>query len=163
MNVLELQDSNEYQEVQSLKTGTIFYNSEHGYYIKLGWEGKLDKDNGIYYYPTIYLKGGGIKYFPGNQKVKVFKNKLEIKEKGVLDVNKVEVKDCCKKMCIDDMPEGCLFYGTDGDACMKVHYPGKNDSDLCYYVNLRTSFFCKTLNANMFNIISSEVTIRTVW
>ena len=82
MNVLELQDSNEYQEIQDLKTGTIFYSSEYGYYIKLGLESKLDKDYGIYYYPAVYLKRGGIKYFPGKQKVKVFKNKLEIKEKG---------------------------------------------------------------------------------
>lgn len=78
-------------------------------------------------------------------------------------MNKVEVKDCCKKMDISHMPEGCLFYGDNGDACMKVHCPGENGSNLCYYVNLRTSFFCKVINTCMFNIINSEVTIRTVW
>ena len=77
-------------------------------------------------------------------------------------MNKVEVKGY-NKLSIDDMPEGCLFYSEGGDACMKVHLAGKNNSDSCYYVNLRTSFLCTTPRDSIFNIINNEVTVRNIW
>ena len=78
-------------------------------------------------------------------------------------MNKVEIRGCNSRMSIENMPEGCLFYDNQKDVCMKVHCPGKNDSDFCYYVNLRTSFFCETPRDSIFNIINSEVKIRTIW
>ena len=80
-------------------------------------------------------------------------------------MNKVEVKDCNSKMSIDNMPDGCLFYGESGDACMKVHILGEDNSDFCYYVNLRTSYLHtvpRDCNC-MFNIIRSEIAVKTVW
>ena len=77
-------------------------------------------------------------------------------------MNKVEVKGY-SRLHIANMPEGCLFYDNQKDVCMKVYCPGKNDSDFCYYVNLRTSFFCETPRDSIFNIINSEVKIRTIW
>lgn len=79
-------------------------------------------------------------------------------------MNKVEVKDCNGKMSIEKMPEGCLFYDETGEVCMKVHRVGENNSDFCYYVNLRTSFLHNAPKEVKFDIIiNSEVTIRTVW
>lgn len=78
-------------------------------------------------------------------------------------MNKVEIRGCNSRMSIENMPEGCLFYGDSGDACMKVHLAGENNSDSCYYVNLRTSFLCTTPRDSIFNIINSEVKIRTIW
>lgn len=77
-------------------------------------------------------------------------------------MNKVEVKGY-SRLHIDNMPEGCLFYDNHGDVCMKVHLAGENNSDSCYYVNLRTSFFYETLRDCAFNIINSEVTVKNVW
>lgn len=76
-------------------------------------------------------------------------------------MNKVEVKDY-SRLHIDNMPEGCLFYGDSGEVCMKVHLVGENNSDSCYYVNLRTSFLCTTPRDSIFNIINSEVVIRNI-
>ena len=79
-------------------------------------------------------------------------------------MNKVEIKDCNSKMSIEKMPEGCLFYGDSGDACMKVHMVGENNSDFCYYVNLRTSFLRKVPKEAKFDIIiNSDVVVRTIW
>ena len=78
-------------------------------------------------------------------------------------MNKIEVKGCNSRMSIEKMPEGCLFYGESGYACMKVHLAGENNSDSCYYVNLRTSFLCKVPKDCMFYVIYSEVVVKTVW
>ena len=78
-------------------------------------------------------------------------------------MNKVLVKDYDGSWSIDSMPAGCLFYDENSDVCMKVHMVGENNSDFCYYVNLRTSFLCKVPRECTFNIIKSEVTVRTVW
>ena len=78
-------------------------------------------------------------------------------------MNKVEVKGCNSKMSIEKMPDGCLFYDETGEVCMKVHIVGENNSDFCYYVNLRTSFLRKVPRDCMFNVIYGEVAIKTVW
>ena len=78
-------------------------------------------------------------------------------------MNKVLVKDYDGNWSIDSMPAGCLFYDENSDVCMKVHMVGENNSDFCYYVNLRTSFLCKVPRECMFNIIRSEVSVKTVW
>ena len=78
-------------------------------------------------------------------------------------MNKIEVKGCNGKMSIGKMPDGCLFCDETGEVCMKAHMVGENNSDFCYYVNLRTSFLRKVTKDCMFNIVYSEVAIRTVW
>ena len=156
MNVLELQDSDEYQEVQDLKAGTIFYKSEYGYYMKLGWEGELDKDNGIYYYPAIYLKGGGIKYFPGNQKIKVFKNKLEIKEKGALDVNKIKVTKV-DGVELDSLKTGQVFE-YDGNHYMKMDKMGEE----FLLKNIGASDWCCRLDDGIICIIKQYVKVNPI-
>lgn len=78
-------------------------------------------------------------------------------------MNRFFVKDYDDSWSIDSMPAGCLFYDNQENACMKVHYPGKTDSDSCYYVNLRTSYFYEVPRECMFNIIRSKVTVKTVW
>lgn len=79
-------------------------------------------------------------------------------------MNKVEIRGCNSRMSIENMSDGCLFYDETGEICMKVHMVGENNSDFCYYVNLRTSFLRKAPKDCVFNIIiNSEVTIRTIW
>ena len=79
-------------------------------------------------------------------------------------MNKVEIRGCNSRMSIENMSDGCLFYDETGEVCMKVHIVGENNSDFCYYVNLRTSFLRKAPKDCVFNIIiNSEVKIRTIW
>ena len=78
-------------------------------------------------------------------------------------MNTVEIKGYNSKMSIEKMPDGCLFYDECGEVCMKVHMVGENNGDFCYYVNLRTSFLCKVPRDCMFNVIYSEIAVKTVW
>ena len=79
-------------------------------------------------------------------------------------MNKVEIRGCNSRMSIEKMPEGCLFYDETDEVCMKAHMVGENNSDFCYYVNLRTSFLRRVTKEVEFDIIiNSEVSIRTVW
>ena len=78
-------------------------------------------------------------------------------------MNKVKINGCNSKMSIGKMPDGCLFCDETDEVCMKAHMVGENNSDFCYYVNLRTSFLRKVPRDSIFNIINSEVKIRTIW
>ena len=78
-------------------------------------------------------------------------------------MNKIEVKGCNSRMSIENMPDGCLFFDETGEVCMKAHMVGENNSDFCYYVNLRTSFLRKGSRDCMFDIVYSDVVIKTIW
>lgn len=78
-------------------------------------------------------------------------------------MNKVFIKGYKGNWSIDDMPDGCLFYSETGEVCMKVHMAEENNTDFCYYVNLRTSFLFKVSRDCMFTIVREEILVKTVW